>query len=100
MDREEAERMVKSQGIEVGYDRFIFNGREVLVKSRLQPIFRVASVPLFLTIVYGDVELGLTEYGSSTEEECRQLHVGLVDRYKLIERERAGTHKILLDGVL
>lgn len=104
MDREDAESMVRSRGIEVGYDAFVFNGDQVLIKSRLQPIYHDdgggGGDPLFITTVLGDRELGTLEYGSRSEQECRHLHESLVDRYLLLERERSRTPKVLLDGVL
>ena len=101
VDREEAEAMVSTVGIEVGYDVFSFDSQPVLIRSRLQPVFHEQHDPLYVTTVFGDRDLGTVEYPSSSEAECRDLHRKLVQRYLLVEQERQrGTSRVLLDGVL
>jgi hypothetical protein len=101
LDREAAEAMLQADGIEVASDVFEFDRQQVMIRSRLQPVCNVGSEPLFLTMVFGDKERGLQELPSHSEDECRELHRALVDRYLLVERERhAGTPRPLLNGAL
>lgn len=100
MDRGDAEELMKARGLEVAHDTFQFDGQTVLVRSMLQPTFHSPADPLFLTMVFGDAELGLQEFGTSSEGACRKFHRSLVDRYLLLENERQSTPRVLLDGVL
>lgn len=101
IDREQAEALIRDDGLEVRSDVFRFNGQNMVVKSRLQPVCNEIDEPLFLTMVFGDEELGMQELPTASEEECRQLHHALVERYLLIQRNREnGMSKVLLRGSL
>ncbi|PTT69224.1 hypothetical protein [Arthrobacter sp. HMWF013] len=98
---EESKELVRSGKVEVGYDIVPYDDGVVTIKSRLQPLAHDETDPLFLTHVRGDKVTGWLEYGTNSEEECKRHHDALVDRYRLLERERtAGIPKILLNGVL
>lgn len=100
IDAEQAEALIKDDGLEVCSDIFVYDGGKVMVKSRLQPVCSDASEPLFLTMVFGDRENGMYELPTDSEAECRMVHRSLVDRYLLVEHNRDTTPKVLLKGVL
>lgn len=102
IDAEQAEAMLKEFGLEVATDQFTFDGQQVLIRSRLQPVSHDEYSPLFLTMVFGDRERGIQEFPTNSEEECRQFHRSIVDRYLLVERARQeeGMPRVLLNGVL
>lgn len=101
IDAEQAEAMLREDGLEVATDQFVFDGQQVLVRSRLQPVSHDEFSPLYLTMVFGDSERGLQEYPTNSEEECRQFHRTIVDRFLLVERARQEeTPRVLLEGAL
>lgn len=101
IDREQAEALIRDDGLEVRTDIFVFNEQKLMVKSKLQPVCRELDEPLFLTLVMGDKELGVQELPTDNEVECRALHHALVERYLLIERNHMdGVPKALLKGSL
>lgn len=101
IDAEAAEALMKAEGLEVCTDILEFDRQRIMVRSKLQPVCRETSEPLFLTMVFGDEVLGMHELPTSSETECRALHRAIVDRYLLKEHARieAGSG-VLIDGVL
>ena len=98
---EEAERMMRQDRIEVGYDEMAWNGGKLLVHTRLQPVWLHRGEPLFKTLVMGDSSLGTMDYATNSEDEAVHLHRALVNRYRAIEEQRQrGVHESLLDGAL
>lgn len=101
IDREQAEALTKDDGLEVRQDVFVYDGQKIVIRSMLQPVCHGLDEPAFLTLVMGDVELGMQELPTTNEDECRSLHGSLVDRYLLLERNRQrGVSKALIKGVL
>lgn len=100
IDAEQAEALMKAEGLEVCSDVFEYDRQKVMVKSKLQPVCHDEGEPLFLTMVFGDAKLGHYELPTDSEAECRTLHRSLVDRYLVIEAARADTPRVLIQGVL
>lgn len=101
LDAEAAEAMMKADGLDVSSDKFEFDHQQILVRSRLQPVCHDTSEPLYLTMVFGDNAHGMQEFPTNSEDECRQFHRRLVDRYLLVERARLEElPRVLLNGVL
>lgn len=103
IDAEAAEALLRADAIEVRTDIVEWFGgqQKIMVKSKLQPVCRIESEPLFITLVFGDQQIGMQELPSCSEAECRRLHSAIVDRYILLETERRrGSHEALLEGAL
>lgn len=101
IDAEAAEALMKAEGLEVCTDTFEYDRQKIMVKSKLQPVCRETSEPLFLTMVFGDERLGMHELPTDSEGECRSLHRAIVDRYLIKEHARIESgSSILIDGAL